>query len=80
MVVIGSEKHHYMVAFNTPYKLEAVEGEFPVVLKDETDSYWNIFGEAVRGERGGEKLPSPVYYTAAAWAWLDLYENVTYFD
>ena len=80
VVVIGSTTHHYMVAFTTTYKMEVVEGKFPVVLKDETDSYWNIFGEAVSGERGGEKLPSPVYYTAAGWAWLDLYENVSYFE
>ena len=80
VVVVGSSTHHYMVAFTTPYRMEAVEGEFPVVMKDETDSYWTIFGEAVRGERGGERLQSPVYYTAARWAWLDLYENVSYFE
>ena len=61
-----------MVAFTTSYKM--------VVMKDETGSRWTIFGEAVSGERGGEKLQSPVYYTAARWAWLDLYESVTYFD
>jgi hypothetical protein len=80
VVVLGSVDFHYMTAFNTSYIMEAVEGEFPVVMKDETGSYWNVFGEAVSGERGGEKLQSPVFFTAAPWAWLDLYENVTYFD
>ena len=86
--ILGVESHLVLMRHGGSFsgyqaameKMEAVEGEFPVVLKDETDSYWNIFGEAVSGERGGEKLPSPVYYTAARWAWLDLYENVTYFD
>ncbi len=80
VVVVGSTTHHYLVAFTTHYEMELVEGEFPVVLKDETDSYWTIFGEAVRGERGGERLQSPVYFTAARWAWFDLYENVSYFE
>lgn len=80
VMVLGSVDFNYMTAFYTTYEMEVVEGEFPVVLKDETGSYWNLFGEAVSGERGGETLQSPSYYTAAPWAWMDLYEHVTYFD
>ncbi|MCK4745987.1 MAG: hypothetical protein KAT15_03090, partial [Bacteroidales bacterium] len=70
---------HYIVAFQTTYEMEAVEGEFPVIMKDETGTYWTIFGEAVSGERGGERLESPVFYTAADWAWKDLFDEITYF-
>ena len=79
VVVAGSEMHHYIVAFQTTYEMEAVEGEFPVIMKDETGTYWTIFGEAVSGERGGERLESPVFYTAADWAWKDLFDEITYF-
>ncbi len=80
VVVAGSTLHHYMVAFQTGYEMEPVEGEFPVIMKDETGTYWTIFGEAVSGKRGGEKLESPVFYTAADWAWTAQFENVTYFN
>jgi len=49
-------------------------------MKDETGTLWNIFGEAVSGERKGERLRSPLYFTAAEWAWKDLYDQVDYFQ
>ncbi len=79
VVVAGSTTHRYMLAFNTNYKMEAVVGRFPVIMKDETGTLWNIFGEAVSGERGGEQLKSPLAYTAADWAWAELIENVRYY-
>ncbi len=78
-VVLGSTMHHYMLAFLTTYEMEAVQGEFPVLMKDETGTLWNIFGEAVSGERKGERLRSPFYFTAADWAWKDIYEQVDYY-
>ncbi len=80
VVVAGSELHNYMVAFRTSYKMEPVKGEFPVIMVDETGTYWNIFGAAVSGERGGERLESPVYYKAADWAWREQYTNVTVYQ
>ncbi|MCP4312615.1 MAG: DUF3179 domain-containing protein [Bacteroidetes bacterium] len=79
VIVAGSTIHRYMVAYLTNYLMVAVEGRFPVIMKDETGTLWNIFGEAVSGERGGEQLKSPVAYTAADWAWDELLVNVKYF-
>ena len=79
VVVAGSTNNSYMVAFKTTYELEAVEGEFPIIMKDETGTYWTVFGEAVNGERGGEKLKSPVFYTAADWAWKKHFDNISRF-
>lgn len=79
VVVAGSSTHQYMVAFLSTYQMQAVEGQFPVIMKDETGTLWNLFGEAVSGERGGEKLQSPVAYAAADWAWSNLFERVSYF-
>jgi len=80
VVVAGSELHNYMVAFSTTYEMVPVEGEFPVIMMDETGTYWNIFGDAVSGQRGGQRLESPVYYKAADWAWREQYSNVTIFQ
>ena len=80
VVVAGSTVYNYMVAFQTSYQMEPVQGEFPVIMKDETGTHWTIFGEAINGERGGEKLKSPPFYSAADWAWVSLFENVTYFS
>ena len=79
VLVAGSQTNSDMVPFFTYYKMQAVEGEFPVIMKDDTGTRWNVFGEAVSGERGGEKLQSPVFFSAADWAWRDLYESVSYF-
>lgn len=80
VVVAGSKRDHFMVAYLTGYTMEAVPGMFPVIMKDETGSYWNIFGEAVGGERGGETLQMPVSYSAADWAWASQFEKVKYFN
>jgi hypothetical protein len=80
VVVAGSSDHHYVVAFQTSYNMLPVEGEFPIIMRDETGSSWNIFGEAVDGERTGEQLKSPDYYTASSWAWEALFANVSVFN
>ncbi len=80
IVVVGSTLYHYMVAFRTSYAMEPVQGEFPVIMKDETGTFWNIFGEGVNGEHNGEKLESPLYFTAADWAWRDLYDQLHEFE
>ncbi len=79
VVVAGSAFYHFMVAFRTAYLMQPVSGSFPVIMKDETGSYWNIFGEAVAGDRAGEKLDAPPSYSAADWAWRFLFPRVTYF-
>ena len=78
VVVAGSTTFQYITSFLTTYRMEPVEGQFPVIMKDETGTFWNIFGEAVSGERGGETLSSPLAYTAADWAWMDLFDEVEY--
>lgn len=80
IVVAGSSEHHYMLAFLTIYNMEPVQGKFPLIMQDETGTMWDIFGEGMMGEHAGERLESPLYYTAADWAWEDLFENVNVFD
>lgn len=79
VIVAGSSVHGFVVAYQTSYLMEAVEGQFPIIMKDEEGTLWNVFGEAVSGSRGGEKLKAPVAYTAADWAWKAHFENVSYY-
>ena len=80
IVVLGSTQYQYMLAFRTTYNMEPVEGEFPIIMKDESGTFWNIFGEGVDGDHDGETLESPLYFTAADWAWRDMYDNVVVFQ
>ena len=79
IVVAGSSTHNYIVSFMTDYPMEPVTGEFPIIMKDETGTLWTIFGEAISGDRGGEKLESPPAYSASDWAWEALFEKVRYY-
>ena len=80
IVVAGSATYQYILAFRTKYMMEAVEGQFPIIMRDESGTLWNIFGEAVQGDHDGEVLKAPLYYTAADWAWRDLFDQVRHFE
>ena len=80
VMVVGSSDQQYVTAFRTNYDMEPVQGEFPIILRDESGTSWNIFGEAVDGERTGEQLESPVYYTASGWAWESLFSSTFVFS
>ena len=79
VVIVGSSDQQYVTAFQTNYNMEPVQGEFPVILRDENGTSWNVFGEAVDGVRTGEQLESPVYYTASGWAWESLFGEISEF-
>lgn len=80
VVVAGSSEKQFVVAFRSSYSMEPAEGEFPIIMRDETGTGWNIFGEAVDGERKGEQLEFPVYYTATHFAWETLFARVSEFN
>ncbi|MDF1574289.1 MAG: hypothetical protein P1P86_03750 [Bacteroidales bacterium] len=69
-----------MLAFRTNYLMEPLEGAFPFIMKDDSGTVWNIFGEGTEGEHAGEKLEAPLFFTAADWAWRDLYQQVHIFE
>lgn len=80
VVVVGSSDQQYVTSFRASYSMQPVDGEFPIIMRDESGTSWNIFGEAVDGEHIGEQLESPVYYSASAWAWEALFENTSEFS
>ncbi len=69
IILVGSQKHRFIVAFETNYSMTPIQEAFPVVMRDDTGTRWNIFGEAVEGPRKGERLSRPTSYFALFWAW-----------
>ncbi|MCD4665241.1 MAG: DUF3179 domain-containing protein [Bacteroidales bacterium] len=76
LIVAGSLNHNFIVAFEKKYTMTPVQNEFPVIMKDNSRTRWNIFGEAVSGQKQGERLSSPPSYFALGWAWKDLFDRI----
>lgn len=76
IIVIGSAEQNFMVAFLKKYEMTPVQDEFPVIMKDNSGTKWNIFGEAVSGTGQGQQLSSPDAYMALGWAWKDLFDQI----
>lgn len=79
IIVIGNSEHKIAVSFyrklsdGTLLNLQPVPGEFPVIMKDDEGSKWNVFGEAVSGPRKGVELNPVPSYNAYWFAWADFY-------
>lgn len=78
--VFGSEDRKVVVSFlrtlgdGTELEFESVD-DFPVVLEDQEGNRWNIFGEAVSGDRKGEQLEYTGGYNAYWFAWVDFFST-----
>ncbi len=77
VIIVGSTDHEFVSAFETSYAMSPVHQSFPVVMKDNSGSYWNIFGEAIEGPRKGERLSVPTAYSALFWAWEGVFKEKT---
>ncbi|PKD43090.1 DUF3179 domain-containing protein [Rhodohalobacter barkolensis] len=79
IVVAGSSSLHFTASFERKtnddqlLEFEAVKNSFPIVMKDQENNTWNIFGEAVSGDRKGEKLTPTNGYNAYWFAWADFF-------
>lgn len=77
-LVIGNEKYHYITSYyiDSNAEFEAIQDQFPIVMKDSDNNLWNVFGEAVSGPRLGERLEAPLAYFALFWAWENFYGDI----
>lgn len=80
LIVIGSVKYNFMVAFHHKYVMTPIQDEFPVIMQDNSGTKWNIFGKAVNGPLLGQQLSSPDSYMALGWAWNDLFDRIELFS
>ncbi len=86
LVVVGSEEQNFMVAYQnvlsdgTVLTFEAVQGQFPVVLKDNEGNEWDIFGKAVTGPRTGQALPEVLNYIGYWFSWAAFNESIELYN
>ena len=68
IVVVGSTTKNFMTAYNrqmpdgTILSFEAVQDQFPVVMRDNEGTEWDAFGVAISGPRTKESLTAPLNY------------------
>ncbi|MDN5212196.1 DUF3179 domain-containing protein [Fulvivirgaceae bacterium BMA12] len=86
LVVVGSKSQNFMVAFNrtledeTVLEFEPVQNEGAVILKDNEGNTWNIFGEAVAGNRAGSALPGTSSFIGYWMAWGSFYPGAEIYE
>ncbi len=82
IVVVGSEKSNFMIAFNrktadgTLLDFQVVQRNFPAVMKDNEGNNWNIEGRAIEGPREGEQLVSVNSYIGFWFAWATMFPGL----
>lgn len=91
LVIVGSRKHNYMVAFKnklsdgttglmfTVPDTAVTDNDPSIVLEDEGGSLWNIFGEAVSGPRTGQRLDRVESYIGYWFSWGAFYPGAELF-
>lgn len=82
VLLVGSEDLDLVSSFRliTPFEneleLEAVDGELPIVMRDQHGNGWDIFGYAIEGPNEGERLTSARGYTGYWFALADFYPGI----
>lgn len=78
ILIVGNNDLGFITSYinDTGGVFTAVQDQFPVVLKDDQNNLWNIFGEAVSGPDKGKLLESPVNFFALLWAWESFYSDI----
>jgi hypothetical protein len=79
-LVIGNKSDHYITSYinDSNASFEAVQNNFPVVMKDSDNNQWNVFGQAISGPRQGDQLQSHTGFFALFWAWEKFYDNFSF--
>ena len=77
IVVIDDGPDHFLVSYSRilngsvlTFRLSENSDEFPFTIRDnETESTWNLFGEAIDGQLLGARLKPTKSYNAYWFAW-----------
>lgn len=77
LIAVGNSDLNFVVSYYTvsSNNFEPVQGELPIIMKDEEGNKWNIFGEAVSGPKTGSKLIPTTSYSGYWFAFADFYPN-----
>lgn len=77
VVVTGSNEHHFMSAYFSKGKnFEAVQNRLPIVMKDQNNNFYTVFGQVVEGPEIGSQLKSPTYMMGYWFAWAAFYPDL----
>src|SRR6056297_88960 len=66
--------------FEKELELEAVNGELPVVMRDQHGNGWDIFGYALEGPNEGERITAARGYTGYWFALADFYPGIDLYN
>lgn len=86
LVVVANTEDKYAIAFDrmlddgTLLDLQALPGSLPLVMIDQENNKWDIFGYAVEGPRTGQRLNQLSGYKGFWFAWAAMFPETTLFD
>lgn len=79
LVVAGSSELNFLVAYDrqmddgTVLEFSPVEGQGDIILEDNEGNRWNVFGEAVSGQRKGQTMKQTNSFIGYWMAWGAFY-------
>lgn len=81
-VIIGSDSLTFAASFKRTLNgrkltFEAVQDQYPAVMRDESGNQWDVFGRAVSGPDKGSRLETTQSYNAYWFAWNAFWPQTT---
>ncbi len=80
LIIIGNRELQFITTYindsNAIFK--AVQNQFPIVMEDDKNNKWNVFGVAISGPRKGDQLNSKTSFNALWWAWQAFYDDINF--
>jgi len=76
-IIIGNNNLKFITSYinDSNAIFTAIQNQFPIIMEDDQNNKWNIFGVAVEGPRKGHQLNSPTAFVASWWAWDMFYDD-----
>lgn len=81
IVIVGSQIDNLIISFEQKLKdgtlltFNPVQGQLPVIIKDNEGTTWNIWGKGISGPREGEQLKSSISFIGYWLAWGAFYPD-----
>jgi len=81
LVITKNTSANFMVAFKSvlngkELNFEAVQNQFPVILKDNEGTAWDVFGRGITGPQAGEKLETVPQMMGYWFAFAAFYPDI----
>lgn len=85
VIVTGSETLQFIVAFidktgDPNIQFSVIQDELPIIFKDNKGNRYDMTGLVVSGPSAGNRLSSPIAYTAHSFAWKLFFNKLELFE